>query len=53
MSRPYRSLVYGADAAADVARVLDIARVEHVLWGWLALGLVGAYQRSGVSPPQK
>ncbi|KAJ6122942.1 hypothetical protein N7512_005407, partial [Penicillium capsulatum] len=34
-------------AAAEIAHVLERAQVAYVLWGWMALGLVGAYQRSG------
>ncbi|RDW65870.1 uncharacterized protein DSM5745_09609 [Aspergillus mulundensis] len=34
-----------AKPAADVARILDHAKVPNVLWGWLAVGLVGLDHR--------
>lgn len=38
-----------AEIAAKVARLLDEAQVPNVLWGFLALGLVGKYEQLEVS----
>lgn len=39
----------GAEPAADVARILDEAQVPNILWGWLAIGLVGQLEMFPVS----